>query len=70
MAWYAVVDGSEYRLPKLWTDKELDSLMNSFANAKNGDWVHITQDVGLAHILIGPATTVHVMRRGSGKVAI
>lgn len=71
MAWYAVVDGKDYKLPSTWSDAERDSLMNSFETASDGDWVHITQvnPNGAAHILMRPGTTVHIVNRGGGRIA-
>lgn len=70
MAWFAVVDGKEYKLPSAWNDDDRNSLMESFATAEAGDWVHITQvsPNGVAHILMRPSTTVHVVQRPGGKV--
>jgi frataxin-like iron-binding protein CyaY len=51
------VNGTEFVLPKLWGDSDVDGLLAEFQEAR-GEWVIITQDDGLVRILVNDATQV------------
>jgi stalled ribosome rescue protein Dom34 len=52
-----IVNGTEYELPKLWEEAEIDSLMKAFEEARNG-YVVVHLDDGAVHVLVNPATQI------------
>lgn len=52
-----IVDGTTFVLPKLWADSDVSSLMEDFKNTRD-DYVSITQDDGVVHVLMTSATSV------------
>lgn len=57
-----VVEGQEFVLPTLWGEEEVQSLMDDFRETR-GDYVSITQDGGVVHVLMTDSTSVRFETR-------
>lgn len=64
-----IVNGTEYELAKLWGDVEVDELMNEF-QTRHGDYVHVTLNDGVLHVLVTETTQVSFVIRANSEPTI